>query len=351
MDMNTFLMIVILLLMAAALYWYFRKTESIDDTEQYNDFFTKDRLSIMVIETFATYMQKNVNEMNLSQEEYNKISAGKEDLQYAIRNAPYGDKNSKYYVTSFMQDIFQDKRLGQINNYTILKIIPFDRPEEMTSRDRFEILVFRWLKEGKHGFSKNFSGYGLDRPKETEYGDYYVVTEEDIIRVYDEYTREHGEMSYKDQSEFLVQSVYEDTYGFGAVDLLLETDVDEVQGGVSGIPADSYDIEVEDMENVSFSFESIWMVYKGLNIHLKCTTFGTQAELIRVTKNICRYDAPAILTQNDAGIIGSMKNGNRITAFRPSFSDTYGFMARKFDSAPSLAPELLLAPEKSEKVS
>lgn len=345
MSMNTVLIILILLAMGGALYWYLRKTELIDDTEQFDDFLTKDRLSDMVIETFAAYTRKNVNEMNLSQEEYNKINEGKEDLKFALRTAPYGDKNSKYYIVSFMQDIFQNKNMGKINNYTILKVIPFDHPEEMTSRERFEVLVFRWLKEGSHGFSKNFSFYGLDQPKETEYGDVYVVTEEDISRVYEQYEEDHGKISYREQLEFLVQYTYEATYGLGAIDLLLETDVDEVQGGTSGIPADSYDIEVEDMENVSFSFESIWIVYKGLNIHLKCTTFGTQAELVRVTKNVCRYDAPAILTQNDAGIIGSMKNGNRVTAFQPSFTDSYGFMVRKFDSAPSLAPELLLVPE------
>lgn len=342
MSLNTILSIFILLAMAAALIWYLKKTDLSDTDTEYDNFLTKDRLSEIVIETFSTHMKKNVDEMNLTQEEYNKINAGKEDLKLALREAPAGDKNSKYYVTSFMTDIFLNKSLGGINAYNIVKVIPFDNPEEMTSRDRFEILVFRWLKEGKRGFSKYFSLYGLDRPNED--GE-YVVTEDDIVRVYDEYTKEHGEMSFKEQTEFLVQSVYEDTYGLGAVDLLLETDVDEVQGGTSGIPANSYDVDTADLDNVSYSFEAVWIVYHGLNIHLKCTTFGTQSELVRVTRNIYGYEAPKVLTKKDAGIISSMKNGNRITAFQPSFACSYGFLARKFDSAPSLAPHLLLSPE------
>lgn len=345
MNINTVLIIIILVALMGALFWYLRKTDLSDEDTEYDDFLTIDKLSEVTILTFSTHMNKNVDEMNLTQEEYNKINAGKEELKSALRTAPYGDKNSKYYVTSFMQDIFQNKSLGKINNYNITKVIPFDRPEEMTSRDRFEILVFRWLQEGKRGFSKYFTLYGLDKPRMTEYGYEYLVTEEDIVRVYEDYTAEHGEMLYIDQIRFLVQRAYEDTYGLGAVDLLLETDVDEVQGGTSGIPANSYDVELQDMENVSYSFESIWIVYKGLNIHLQCTSFGTQAELVRVTRNIYRYDSPAILSERDAGIIGSMQNGNRITVFQPRFADSFGFLARKFDSAPSLAPELLLAPE------
>ena len=187
-----------------------------------------------------------------------------------------------------------------------------------------------------------FIKYGLDQPKETLYGDEYLVTEEDIIRVYDEYVQEYGEWAYKDQISFLTQRAYEDTFGNGSVDLLLETDVDEVQGGTSGIPANSYDVYVEDTENIEYSFESIWIVFKGHNIHLKCTTFGSQRELIRVTRNIYRYNAPAILTKKDAGIVGSMKNGNRITVACPEFSDSYVFLARKFDSTPSISPEKLL---------
>lgn len=340
--LNTLIIILILAAGIGLLIWYLKKTDMSFEEEEYNDFLTIPILSKVVIETFSTTMKRSVNEMNLSQEEYNKISAGKEELKTSLRTAPYGDRNSKHYVISFMKDILQNRHIGKINNYNIDKVIPFHSPEMIKSRDKTEILIFLWLKEGKKGFSRNFTKYHLDKPTETEFGNKYEVTVDDIKKVYDEYMVEHGELTYQEQIEFLTQRVYEDIYGLGAVDLLLETDVDEVQGGTSGIPANSYDVDMENMEDVSYSFESIWIVFHGLNIHLKCTTFGTQRELVRVTRNIYRYNAPAILTKKDAGIIGSMKNGNRITVFCPEFADSYGFLARKFDSTPSLAPENLL---------
>lgn len=340
---NTILIIFILLMIICVFVWYLKKTDFNDDEEEYNDFITMNSLDALLLETVNTTQRRSVDEMNLSQEEYNRVSAGKEELKTSTRNAPYGDRNSKYYVLSFTKDVLQNARLGKLNEFNIDRVIPLNTPELLKSRDRFELLVWRWNNEhGKNGFSKMFSKYGLDQPKETPYGDEYVVDEEDIVRVYDEYVEEYGEIGYKEQIAFLTQRVYEDTYGNGSVDLLLETDIDEVQGGTSGIPADSYDVYVEDTEDVQYSFESIWIVYKGHNVHLKCTTFGSQRELIRVTRNIYRYNAPAILSKKDAGIIGSMKNGNRVTVACPEFADSYCFLVRKFDSAPSISPEKLL---------
>lgn len=340
---NTLLIILILAAVIGVLVWYLKKTDFDGDEEEYDNFITLGSLDNLLLETVNASQRRSVDEMNLSQEEYNRISAGKEELKTSIRNAPYGDRNSKYYVLSFAKDVLQNARLGKINEFNIDRVIPLNAPELLKSRDRFELLVWRWNQEhGRNGFSKMFIKYGLDQPKETPYGDEYLVTEEDIIRVYDEYVQEYGELAYKDQISFLTQRAYEDTFGNGSVDLLLETDVDEVQGGTSGIPANSYDVYVEDTENIEYSFESIWIVFKGHNIHLKCTTFGSQRELIRVTRNIYRYNAPAILTKKDAGIVGSMKNGNRITVACPEFSDSYVFLARKFDSTPSISPEKLL---------
>lgn len=340
---NTLLIILILAAVIGVLVWYLKKTDFDGDEEEYDNFITLGSLDNLLLETVNASQRRSVDEMNLSQEEYNRISAGKEELKTSIRNAPYGDRNSKYYVLSFAKDVLQNARLGKINEFNIDRVIPLNAPELLKSRDRFELLVWRWNQEhGRNGFSKMFIKYGLDQPKETPYGDEYLVTEEDIIRVYDEYVQEYGEWAYKDQISFLTQRAYEDTFGNGSVDLLLETDVDEVQGGTSGIPANSYDVYVEDTENIEYSFESIWIVFKGHNIHLKCTTFGSQRELIRVTRNIYRYNAPAILTKKDAGIVGSMKNGNRITVACPEFSDSYVFLARKFDSTPSISPEKLL---------
>lgn len=342
MALNYILSILIIAGIVALGFWYFKKTDLADTMEEYNEFLTIESLSKLVVQAFAITMSRSINEMNLSQEEYNKISSEKEEIKTNLRTAPYGDRQAKRFVLSFHKDIIQNERIGKITHYNADKVIPFDVPELIKSRDKTELLIFLWLQEGKKGFSKNFCKFKLDRPRETAYGDSYCVTTKDIERVFAEYMELHGPLSYQEKIDFISQRAYEDTYGSGAVDLLLETDIDEVQGGVSGIPYNSYEVEVENPEDINYSFESIWIVFKGKLIHLECTTFGTQTELIRVTRNICRYNAPAILTKKDAAIIGSMKNGNRVTAFCPEFADSYGFFARKFDSAPSIEPEKLL---------
>ena len=342
MTINTILIIAIILLLIVSAIWYLKHTDMTIVHEEFDNFLTVPSLSRMCRETFSTTMRRSVNEMNLTQEEYNRVSAGKEELKTAVRTAPYCDTQAKQFVLSFMKDVIQNQKMGKVGAHNINQIILFDEPAAMKPRDRFEILAFLWLKEGAKGFSQNFVKYGLDRPKKTPYGNSYEVTVEDIERVYEDYIAQRGGISYPERIDFLNQRVYEDTYGMGAVDLLLETDIDEIQGGTSGIPAGSYEVSLGESDEVYYSFESVWIVFHGLNIHLKCTTFGTQAELERVCRNIYRYNAPTILTKKDAGIIGSMKNGSRVTVCCPPFSDSYAFLVRKFDSTPSLAPEKLL---------
>lgn len=341
--LNTILIIIILALMVFAVVWYISKTNTTDIKEEYDNFKSIQSLSKLTLETFASTLRRSMNEQNLSEEEYKKTSAIKEEIKYSIRMAPLGDKQAKALVLSFTKDILEDYKIGNINIQNMKMVIPFDEPERMKSRDRFEFLVFLWLREGKKGFSNNFIRYNLHLPTYTPYGNEYVVTEDMIKEVFFDYmSHNYSNVTYMDKINYIAQRTYEDTYGLGAADLLLETDVDEVQGGVSGIPANSYEIQIEDMENVSYSFESVWIVFKGLNIHIKATTFGTQKELVRVCRNIYKYNAPKNLSKKDPGIIGSMKNGNRIVVASPEFSDSYLFIARKFDSTPSLSPEKLL---------
>ena len=342
MSMNTILIVLLIFVLLFGAFWYLKKTDMSEETEEYNNFLTIQGLVDVCKKTFSTTLTRSVTEMNLSQEEYNKISAAKEELKSALRTAPYGDNSAKQFVYSFIKDILQNQKIGGINAYNIDKVIPFDSPDLIKSREKTEILIFLWLREGKNGFTKNFMEYELDKPTKTPYGNQYIVTAEDIERVYDDYMTKRGGITYQEKIDYLTQRVYESGYGLGPVDLLLETEIDEVQAGTSGIPANSYDVEVENMEDISYSYESIWIVFHGLNIHLACTTFGTQDELVRVCRNIYRYNAPTILTKHDPGIISSMKNGNRITVACPDFSDSYFFIARKFDSTPSLEPERLL---------
>lgn len=360
---NTLMIILILVVALGGLIYFVKKTTEEGDDLEDREIITIDTLIKKVNETFAATIKRSVNDMNLNSEQYKKKMANKEELKASIRKCADGDQAARAFVKQYTHDVITDERIGKVSPKNIDSIIPFDNPDKLKPRYKLELLTMLWMNEGERGFSTNFSKYGLDKPKHTRYGDVYDVTKEDIARVFDEYIEERGGIDYEEKIDFLTQLVYEKRFGLGPVDLFHQTEIDEYQGGTSGIPAGRYDITLHNQtddypEDVSdyeksldeprYSFEAVWIVYHGLNIHLSCTTFETQKELQRVTRNIYRYNAPTILTQKDPKIISTMKDGSRVAVMCPDFSDSFAFICRKFDSTPSILPEKLLTSRKKE---
>ncbi len=344
MSTNTILILALLALLfiGAALYIrYLSKSSGVE--EQDVNYYILANLERAVNEAFQREIKQSLKDSNDNAREYQLKMRRKEELKADLRTAAHGDSKAKRFLIGSIMQIIENPRVIDISQ--IDRIIPFDRPEMLKGRDKFEILTFLWIRGDSKGFSRNFSRFGLDEPTVTPDGDIYVVTKEMIDDVYDLYMDEIGGLTIDDKKGYLAQRIYEDLIGLGAADLLLETDIDEVQGGTSGIPADRFDIKLDaslGAQDMDYSYDSVWIVYHGLNIHLRCTGFGTQKELVRVVRNIYRYNAPTILSKRDPKVIGTMKNGNRISVMCPDFAESYAFLARKFDSTPSVRPEKLL---------
>ena len=313
---------------------------------------TRAKLGKYVNEVFALSQKASINDMNLTSEQYKRQQSNREELKESQWKAGEGDREAKNFMIRFTQDIITRPQVG-ITPTNIDDIVPFTDADRMSSRDKTETLIFLWLRDyGPKGFSKMFSEYKLDAPKRTPYGKSYVVTDEDIDAVYRDYIEKRGGIAYKEKIRLLACFIYEDIIGNGAIELLQETDVDDVQFGISGIPAESYDIiNTEKRDDMSYSFESVWIVYHGLNIHLKCTTLGSQSELMRITRNVYRYKAPSNLSINNPNVIGSTKAGSRVMVAMPPFADSYVGIVRKFDSSPSADMSVLLRPEKKNEQS
>lgn len=348
-------MMAIVIILAATLFYILYKTvkDSKNLIVEGNTFENKRTLAKLgryVNEVFALSQKASINDMNLTSEQYKRQQANREELKEAQWLAGQGDREAKNFIIRFIQDIITRPEVG-ITAANIDEIIPFDEPERMQGRYKLETLTFLWLRDhGPKGFSKMFSEYNLDAPKRTPYGKSYVVTDEDIDFVYEDYIEKRGGIIYKEKIRMIACFIYEDIIGNGAIEMLQETDVDDVQFGVSGIPADSYDIiNTEKRDDMSYSFESLWIVYHGLNIHLKCTTLGSQSELVRITRNVYRYKAPSNLSINNPNVIGSTKTGSRVMVAMPPFADSYVGIVRKFDSSPSADMSVLLRAEQKEK--
>lgn len=346
---NTIMIVLVLLCAAGFVVFWVNKTNKVEVVEDTTDPYTIAYLIDYVNNTFNQTLRRSLKDMNLSRAEFEKEESLKRELRSAIRQSSIGDSQAKRFVkASILGIICNGQRPNTINEMTIDRVIPFTDPDKITIRDKWETMLYIYQsivrdkngnKYGADGIKQLFKDYKLNQPlKGTSK---YIVTDEDINDCYLDIINKY-ELNYDDKKEILAQRIFEDLEGFGPVDLLLDTSVDEVEGGVSGIPMGSYEFKNTNIENMRYSYESIWIVMSGLTIHLDFLSFGTQDELVRVCNNIYKYDAPNVMSRTMGKVVATMRDGSRIVVVRPPFADSYAFLARKFDSAPSIAPEDLL---------
>lgn len=339
--LNFIAIILILAATAYAMYRYYRYLSKFSDTE-YEVFENKDIRALVegVNETFANIQKKNLREMNLSRAEYEKRKKRKSELRTSLQEAAYGNAKAKRIVKGYIKDIIQESRFG-VTESTIDDFIPFKTPLALSGQDKFEILFYIFKKKyGDKGFVHMMVDTGLDKPVDDGTGKMvYDVTKKRIDEVYN-LVMSHISMTYTDKLEVLSQRIFESFKGFGAADLLFEANVDEIDGGVSGIPKDGFDMAR--IKGASYSYDAIWVLFRGVNIHLSCIGFGSQDELVRVCNNVYKYDPPFMLSRKDSNVVTTMKDGSRIVVIRPPQADSYCFFARKFDSVASVVPENLI---------
>ena len=295
-----------------------------------------------VNEAFIAIQKRNLQEMNLSRREYEKRSRRKAELRTALKEAAYGNLGAKGLVKAYIRDIIQEPRYG-ITEASIDDYIPTNRPQALTSQDRFEILFYVFRKRyGERGFVHMMVDTGLNRPTlDADGNEVYDVTKERIGEAYAQVMKDIR-LSYSDKLEILTQRIFESFKGFGAADLLFEATLDEIDAGVSGIPKGGFDI-TEKVRNQDFSYNAIWILFQGVNIRLSCIGFGSQDELVRVCNNVYKYDPPHMLSRKDAAVVTTMKDGSRVVVVRPPVADSYAFFVRKFNSVASVKPEDLVA--------
>ena len=362
MSHNTIMIIVILVVAGAAIFLFLKRQTTAEIDEEYEDPYTIEYLTEYVDYIFGVTKRKSLKEMNLSRAEYEKERRKKKELRDAEKQAAFGDTQAKRYLKALITSLICDQRREHtITEENIDKVIAFNDPEALTGQDKFEIMLYLYMnlvpkgsrkRLGSAAMGKMFQDYGFLKAKAGS--DSYVVTKEDIDSAYENFMGHLDAMgkslSYDDKKAIVAQRIFEMREGFGVVDMLLDQSIDEVQGGVSGIPTGSYKLKnLNDiMKTAKYSFESIWVVIKGINVHLDFMSFGSQDELVRVVNNIYRYNAPSVLSRNKGKVVATMMDGSRIVAVRPEFCESYAFLARKFDSTPSIAPENLWTDNGSE---
>lgn len=340
--------VIILLILAAVvgiiIYYVKALQKQPDEIEEYESVYSIKYLTDGVAQAFADTQKANLKEQNLSKQQLEAEQRKKLELKRSLKTAAFGDPSAKQFVKSFIKDIIQSRKFN-VNEDTIDTVIPFNHENALDNRMKAEILFYLYYKSyGANGFSKLLTDYNLYKSKDVHSQNdmEYEITKADIEAAFhDAYSKVR--LTYEDKLEILAQRIFEDYKGFDVVDMLFDFSVDEIDCGVSGVPKGTYDIKKEMMtDDFEYSFESIFVVFKGINYKMSCLSFGKQENLVRVCQNIYKFAAPYALSRRKGKIVGTMKDGSRIAVARPPVAGSWCFFARKFDSTPSLSPEALI---------
>ena len=349
-------LILILAVLAVAVFFVFRLIKKMQETEdvEYENAYSEKHIVQVVAEIFASMMKTNLKEMNMSRRELELKNAQRNEMRTSLREAASGNREAKRFIVSSIKGMLTASDAIGMTEDHINDMIHFNSLKKLTPADKTEICIYLFNKKyGEDGLIRMIEKYHLDAEKRRPDGNtYFEITDEDMTRVYLDLFREKGiRLSADDKYNIIAQRIFEKYKGLDIVDLLADSTIDECDGGVSGIPKDSYAIRQQaDLGHVEYSYQSVWITVHGKNIRMSCLPFASQDDLIRVCQNIYKYNAPASLSRRNGAVVSTMKDGSRIVVARPPFCDSWAFFMRKFDSTPSIAPQDLFADPGSEYV-
>lgn len=353
MDIKNLILIAgIICLVISVVIFYIQQLKKTPDDMEYESVYSLEYLIKGIAQVFADTQKTNLKEQNLSKRELEAEQRKKLELRRNLKTAAFGDSTAKKYVKSLIKEILQEKKFG-INDETIDLIIPFHRESALDTRSKTDIILYLYHKQyGVEGFKQFMLDYGLNRPKknvnEIKGELLYEVTKEDIDAAYADVMAK-VRLTYEDKMEVVAQRIFADYKGFGVVDALTDFAIDEIDCGVSGVPMGTYELKKHMIkEDFEYSYNSIYVVFAGINYKLSCFSFGRQEELVRVCQNIYKYSAPYALSRKAGKVVSAMKDGSRIAVARPPVQASWGFYLRKFDSVSSAEPHMLVTHEGKE---
>ncbi len=351
--LNTFLIMLIITGVAGGILYYFRvnKAKYLDyDIDE--DKYELDTILEFVKDTFNNLLKTNLYSMNITREEFEKRVQNKNEMRRALKTCIYGDVNAKNYVKNYIRDILL--KTYKIDEDNIDKIMNFESAKELSVQDKFDILLYVYKKQyDLKALEMLIQENNLQTPKSLEGegdGIRYAITTEEIEQAYIQKVKRLT--AFDDKLNVIVQRIYQKYKGYGVIDEIRDMKIDGVSGGVSGIPNSffqQFDYSGGILSSLPMSYDSVWIFFKGKTIHLEFLSFGSEKELIRVCKNIYRYNNPGQLSETNGYKVNEMKDGSRVVVARPPFCESWVFFVRKFDSADDKAPEELIT-DKNNKL-
>lgn len=299
-----------------------------------------------VMSTFAQILRENPYDGNLNQLQVEERLLHKKLLRKALKSCAYGDRKAKLYVKDYIKDCLLRKEL--VNQKNVDTIIPFELPYELSAKEKFYILLYRYEEEyGSDALEQFLIENELIFSKEGEKSEGGCeIAEDDIERVYEQ--SRYRSLNFNDKLNIITQCVYEQYKGNGVIDQLRDMKIDGISVGVSGISEDFCQSEAFDGKDLPKSYDSVWIFFHGKSIYLSFLRFGSSRELIRVCRNNCRYHNPGQLSQVRGYLVTEAKDGARVAVARPPFSESWVMFIRKFDTVQKKEIENLITDANKE---
>lgn len=309
------------------------------------EFETIGQIREYIKQTIRGYLEGNVPP-GLPVSERKKYRYRVQQLRHSLRTCVYGDDGEKGYVKHFIMRELEKMKLTVRERD---RILPVCNPDRMDGTQKFRVLLYCYMKQyGKEGFRKLCELHGLPGEVKREDGTYFEITETDISHIYE---KESIRLSNSEILEILCDEVYEG-FGHGVIDRLRDCRLEGISGGAAGIPEPVFQYEGVLPEPIAgnYAHDSVFVMINGVTVRLTFLSFGNEQELRRVTKALLRFEAPGELSYYRPYIVNDMKDGSRVFACRPPFSESWAFFVRKFDSIEEKRVEELVVGEGAERV-
>ncbi|MFT4145755.1 MAG: ATPase, T2SS/T4P/T4SS family [Mobilitalea sp.] len=349
-DNNTIYLALISAVTLLVIFFVFKKDVESDEEADTN-VFTLEYLSGKLKTIFNEILNQNLAELYISRKSLEKRKEQKERLSQAIRSSAEGYLGEREYLKDYIKDLIQSKL--KISEETIDFVIPYEDTALLTELDKFEILLQECKKDyGLDAFGVLNKTCKFDQEKQNEKGLYYEVTKEDINK---SYLYIKPVLTYVIKLEVLAQRLFQLTFGFGVIDeLVYQKSIDSILGGTSGVTEEQYNYMEEIMKSqditIEKSYNSIWIVLGGKPVRLSFLGFESREELIRVCKNLYRYDNVGHLTSSSGYKLSYLRNGSRVVVTRPKFTAGWSFFIRKFESSKGMDIHTLVKGDNNEVV-
>ena len=351
-NINLILILLLVFVVVFALIFYFKRCcKVVEKTSPLSEdsYFTINTLCKKVNEIINREIRTDVSNLNLNKAQAIKKQTSISILRKNIHTCIFGDLNAKNYVKQVIRSILIEQL--NINNDTINKIPQFQN-NNFSSCEKFDIILSHYKKQyGYNALEKMIQIHKLDTEKYFFNAERFVIDSNDIDSIYDSLFISLDE---DDKIQLLTQWIYQRIYGYSVVDEIRDMNIDGLSGGVGGLNDESMlffeDFMNKDLRPDIFSYNHICIMYHGITIYLAFMGFGTQRELVRVCKNICRFNSPGQFSQDRGYIKNDLKDGSRVTVVRPPTSYSWAFVLRKHGNIGSYDLKDLFTEEGSDKL-